>query len=117
MNIPASAGGGRWNFTISETTVDVTNGSVTGSVTVVSSSLSLGAGTLSGPVRSSFPGPTTNAQITISFAGSCVSSFTLGLGFVGSNPVFYGGSSMGGSICGRTCNGPVPATNVNLVRQ
>jgi hypothetical protein len=117
MSIPASAGGGRWNFTISETTVDVTSGSVSGSVAVVSSSLSLGAGTLSGPVSSTFPGPTTNVPMRVSFSGACASSFTLGLGINGSNPVFYGGSFMGGSIAGQTCNGAVPQTNINLVRQ
>jgi len=116
MKIPESAGGGQWDFTISETTVDVTSGSVSGSVAVVSSSLSLGAGTLSGPVSSTFPGPITKLPMTVSFAGACASSFTLGLGINGSNPVFYGGSFMDGSITGHTCNGAVPKTDVNLVR-
>jgi len=117
MSVPASAGGGRWDFTISETTVDVTSGSVSGSVAVESSSLSLGAGALSGPVNSTFPGPKTNVPMTVSFAGACASSFTLGLGINGSNPVFYGGSLMAGSITGHTCNGAVPQTNIHLVRQ
>lgn len=117
MNVPASAGGGRWTFTISETTVDVSSGSITGSIAVASSSLSLGAGTLSGPVNSTFPGPRTTVPMKVSFGGACPSTFTLGLGINGANPVFYGGSLMGGSMTGQTCKGAVSQTNINLIRK
>ena len=117
MNIPAAAGGGRWNFTISETAVDVSSGTVSGSVAVVSSSLSLGAGTLSGAVSSTFPGPITHLPMKVTFDGACPSTFTLGLGITGSNPVFYGGNFMGGSMTGQTCNGAVAQANINLIRQ
>ena len=116
-NIPAAAGGGRWTFTISESTVDVTSGTVSGTVAVSSSSMNLGAGTMSGKVSSTFPGPKTNVPMTVTFSGACASTFTLGMGINGANPVFYGGSFMGGSITGNTCKGAVSQTNINLVKQ
>ena len=117
MNPPAAAGGGQWNFTILEMSVDATRGNLSGSVAVVSSSLSLGAGTFSGSVQSSYPGPTTNAPMTVTFAGSCASTLTVSGFFNATNPFFNGGTHMGGTISGRTCNGDVPSTNINYVKQ
>jgi hypothetical protein len=118
FNVPAVAGGGRWTFNISQTTTDVTGGTLSGSVDVSGSSLNLGPGTMTATNNNKFPGPTEGASMKVSFTGACASNFTLGLAIEGSNPVFYGGTFMAGGLNGTTCNEQVPQTSgVNLVRQ
>lgn len=112
---PPVLGGGRWTFNISEAPVDVNGSNVTGSVVVNGGTLNLGSGSLTGTVTNTFPGPTTIAKMTVTFAGACPSTLTFTEGFPGANPSFDG-SQMTGGETGTTCNGPSQA-GLNLMRQ
>ena len=115
--IPSPVGGGRWTFNISETAVDVNGGNVSGSVAVTGGSLGFGSGSITGTVTSTYPGPTTLARMTVSFAGSCPSTIMVNVGFPGGDPAFDG-SVMTGGIRGATCNGELPqGLGLNLARQ
>jgi hypothetical protein len=114
-NIPPAVGGGRWTFNISETVTDVNGGTVAGSVSVAGSSLNLGSGTLSGPVTSTFPGPTTIVRMTVVFSGACMSNLVVTQGSIGGNPAFDG-SQMTGSITGSTCSASIQSIGLNLFR-
>ena len=115
--VPPALGGGRWTWNISETIVDLNSSNVSGSGAVTGGSLNLGSGSLTGPVTNTFPGPTTIVRYTVTFAGSCASSFSGNVGFPGGNPAIDG-RQMTGGIGGTTCNGSVPqGTGMNLFKQ
>jgi len=110
--MPAALGGGRWTFNISEAPIDANGSTVSGSVSVSGGTLALGAGTLTGPVTDTYPGPLTLARMTVTFAGACPSNLLFNVAVSGSD-----GSVLTGTVSGTTCNATLQSVGLNLNRQ
>jgi len=106
--LPPTLGGGTWTWILAQDG-DVNGGNLTGSVTFANgNTLGLGAGTVTGTVTNTFPGPPqqVSAVTTVSFTGACPATLTLNWAFSGQDGLHLNATSLSGS----SCNGPFDQT-------